>query len=298
MNKSSLTIIMITLNEEYHLAEVIDNVSDIADNIFIVDSLSSDRTVDIALEKGVTIIQRPFTNFGDQWNFAIENCPFDTEWTLKLDPDERLTDELKNDIRNVMNSNNSKSGYEFRRRLWFMGKPIHVYHTILRLWKTGECKFSEVLVNEHPFVNGEIGYLNGLMEHFDSKDLHHWLHKQNKYSSLESNRIFNGDKLAVKPKLLGNRLGRIMFVKNIFYKLPFKYTIQFFHELFVKGAIKNGFNGVRYTRSRIFVRRLIEYKLIESKRNDKLIQLKSKNRLSYDTRVSEETLLTKQNKSL
>ena len=297
MNKASLTVIMITLNEEFHLAEAIDNISDIAQNIFIVDSLSSDRTVEIALEKGVSIIQRPFTNFGDQWNFALENCPFETEWTMKMDPDERLSDKLKAEIRNLTLSSDFNA-FEMNARLWFMGMRLSSKMKILRLWRTGKCKFSNNVLNEHSIIDGKVGFMKGEIEHLDSRDLHHWLEKQNMYTSIESNRIFTGGDLAVEPNLFGNRLERIMFIKSIFYKLPFKYTLQFFHELIFKGAIKNGFNGVRYARSRIFVRRLIEYKLIESKRNGKLIQLKPQNKLSYDNRVSEANLIIKQNKLL
>lgn len=89
-NKLPLTVIMLALNEEYHLSDTIENVKDWAGEIFIVDSCSTDRTVDIALERGVGIIRRPLTNFGHQWNFAFERRPIKTEWSFKLDPDERF----------------------------------------------------------------------------------------------------------------------------------------------------------------------------------------------------------------
>ena len=71
MDKLPITVFMLTLNEEFHLTRIIENIKPWANEIFIVDSLSTDRTIDIALEQDLKIVQRPFTNYGDQWNFAI-----------------------------------------------------------------------------------------------------------------------------------------------------------------------------------------------------------------------------------
>ena len=93
-----LTIVMITLNEAHNLEAVLDNIQGWAEEVFIVDSYSSDETVDIALRRGVHIVQRAFQGFGDQWNFALEHLPISSKWTMKLDPDERLSDELKTEV--------------------------------------------------------------------------------------------------------------------------------------------------------------------------------------------------------
>jgi glycosyltransferase involved in cell wall biosynthesis len=280
MSKVSLTVILLTLNEEFHIADAIDNVSDIAENIFILDSFSSDNTVKIAKEKGCVILQRSFTNFGDQWNFALDNSPFNTKWTIKLDPDERLTEVLKDEIRNVVNSEESMTAYEFRRRLWFMGKPMHVYGRVLRLWRTGTCKFSEVLVNEHPVVEGKVGFLKGVMEHFDSKDLHHWMNKQNNYSTLEAETMFDKRSLAAKPKLLGNSLERRMFIKSILFKIPIKYTLLMLYNLFINGAYKDGLLGWRWSLMRSYVYRMRELKFLEMKTNKQIPDYRSKKTLN------------------
>jgi len=132
---------MVTLNEEYHLPGAIDNVKPWAEEIFIVDSCSTDRTVDISLEHEVKIVQRPFTNFGDQWNFAIERLPIKTAWTIKLDPDERVTADLVEEMSRIVQSENSCEGYWIPRRLWFAGGPLHFSSDVLRLWRTGKCHF-------------------------------------------------------------------------------------------------------------------------------------------------------------
>ena len=118
-----LAIVMITYNEEFHIGDCIDNIRDIADEIFVLDSLSSDKTVEIALSKGATVLQRPFTNFGDQWNFALKAFPIESKYTMKIDPDERLSDELK---KNIIEEINKGEFYSFSlyRRLWFMAEDI------------------------------------------------------------------------------------------------------------------------------------------------------------------------------
>src|SRR5258706_3803598 len=93
-----IAVVMIALNEAHHMDAVLQNIVPWAQQVFLVDSYSSDGTVDIALKYGVHVVQRRFTNFGDQWRFALEQLPIEAPWTMKLDPDERLTDELKNKI--------------------------------------------------------------------------------------------------------------------------------------------------------------------------------------------------------
>lgn len=268
--KIPVSVIMLAFNEEFHLPGAIENVKGWAKEIFIVDSCSTDKTVDIALEHGVHIVQRPFTNFGDQWNFALERLPIKTPWTFKLDPDERLTPELIEEIRELLNGVPSCCGYIMDRRLWFMGKPLHVLAPVLRLWRTGTCRFSDVLVNEHPIVSGPVGKLKGILEHFDSPDLHHWYDKQNRYTTMEAIMRVRGDSLAANPKLFGTKLERRMFFKKLFFRIPFRYQLQLIYELFGRGAWRDGSVGFGWARLRVEVMRLIDLKVKEMQLTGKI----------------------------
>ena len=285
MKKLPLTVIMLTVNEAFNLPGAIENVQDWAEEIFIVDSCSTDQTVDIALENGIGIVQRPFTNFGDQWNFALEKLPIQTPWTFKLDPDERLTPELKDEIRDLIKSEPACCGYEMNRRLWFMGKPLHVLAPVLRLWKTGKCKFSDVLVNEHPLIDGPVGKLENIFEHFDSPDLHHWCEKQNRYSTMEAIMRVRGDAMAVTPKLFGTLLERRMYLKKIFFRIPFRYQLQWLHELIIRGAWRDGFWGLAWIRLRVEVWRMRELKAIEIKTTGRIPEVPKAPCGDYDPRV-------------
>jgi glycosyltransferase involved in cell wall biosynthesis len=284
-----VTVIMLTLNEEFNLPGAIENVKGWAEDIFIVDSLSTDRTVDIALAHSAKVVQRPFTNFGDQWNFALDNLPIGTPWTLKLDPDERLSDELKDSISKVVTEAHKFEAYDMIRRLWFMGKPLHVKQPVLRLWKTGKCRFSDVLVNEHPLIEGKIGRLCGLMEHYDSRDLHHWADKQNRYTTMLAIQKARGDKLSANPRLFGNALERRMFLIRLFFKLPLRYQLQMIHELLGRGAWRDGKLGWDWSRLRVESRRLRELKEREMKITGRIPELPKASHGDYDARVLDST---------
>ena len=281
---------MLTLNEGHNLPGAIENVRDWAEDIFIVDSCSTDRTVDIALENGAGIVQRPFTNFGDQWNFALEKLPIKTPWTFKLDPDERLTPELKNEIRDLMENGPDCCGYEMDRRLWFMGKPLHVLSPVLRLWKTGTCRFSDVIVNEHPLIDGPVGKLKNILEHLDSPDLHHWWDKQNRYTTMEAIMKVRGDALAVKPKLFGSSLERRMFLKKYIFGIPFYVHFKWFYEVFVHGAILDGRTGLTWVRLRIGLSKMLMLKIKEMRMTGRIPELPTAACGDYDPRVLDSEL--------
>lgn len=290
MDKLPITVIMLTLNEEFYLPSVIENVKDWAEEIFIVDSCSTDRTVDIALEHGVKIVQRPFTNFGDQWNFALEKLPIKTSWTFKLDPDERLSDELKDEIRALIAREPVHSGYSMDRRLWFMGKPLHVLAPVLRLWRTGKCRFSDVIVNEHPLVGGSVGKLRGILEHYDSPDLHHWWDKHNRYTTMLAIQKVKGQKLSAKAKFFGTNIERRMFFIKVFFRIPFRYQLQWLHELFIRGAWRDDIRGLTWTRLRVNARRMRELKVKEMQITGRVPEIPKAPRGDFDPRVLNSSL--------
>tara|TARA_B110000008_G_C16974874_1_gene565435 strand:- start:1003 stop:1785 length:783 start_codon:yes stop_codon:yes gene_type:complete len=260
---------MISLNESHNIDEVCRNLKGWAQNIFLVDSFSADDTVKIALKHGVKIIQNEFQGFGNQWNFALENLDIDTPWTMKLDPDERLSDELKINLRNKM-LESSSTAFSVDRRLWFMGKPLPIFQNIVRVWKTGQCKFSNVLVNEYPIINGNISKVRGSLEHFDSPNLEHWLNKQNKYTSLEALISFNNKELSEKPVLFGSSLQRRMWLKKNYYKIPFRYLILFLYYWIFCGLWRAGSVGFMWCRLRTDVMRLVDYKRKEMQLKEKI----------------------------
>ena len=264
MNKTSIAVIMITLNEGHNLPRVLSNLKGWADEIFVLDSYSQDDTVDICLDNNIEVIQKKFKGFGDQWNSALSSFNIKSDWVMKLDPDEVLSEELKKNIIEQI-SQSQFDGFYLKRRLWFMGKPLPVNQRILRIWKKGLCTFSDSLVNEYPSVKGLLGDCKGELKHFDSPNLDHWINKQNKYTTAEARSSYLNLGLADKPNLFGTSLQRRMFIKTAFYKIPFRYQILFLYHYLYLGAFKAGYVGFMWSRLRCDVYRKTEYKLREFK---------------------------------
>jgi len=260
--KPKIAVIMITQNEAHHLPEVFENLTGFADEVFVLDSFSADDTVKIALQNGARVHQRKFDGFGTQWNYAVQELPIQSPWVMKLDPDERLSEELKTSIKSEIEVG-AAEGFMISRRLWFMGKPLPAKQNILRIWKAGTCRFTDVAVNEHPIVDGEVKSLKGNLEHHDSPNLHHWVAKQNQYSSVEAESKFKGEKFAFEPSLTGSKQERRMWFKKHFTKFPFRHLLVFLYCFIILGAWKVGRVGYIWSCLRADIYRMREYKLLE-----------------------------------
>lgn len=257
-----VAVVMISLNEAHNMEAVLENLDGWAQEVFLVDSYSQDRTVDIALSRGVHVVQRAFRGFGDQWNFALRELPITAPWTMKLDPDERLSDALKAGIITAV-SKNEVEGLTMDRRLRFMGRHLPVNQLVFRVWRTGKCRFTDVEVNEYPIVQGRVAHVLGELEHHDSPNLEHWLSKQNKYTTAEALSAFESRALAATPRLFGNGLQRRMWLKRHYQKVPLRYTAMFLYNYLVLGAWRAGWVGYAWSRLRCDVYRMWEYKLRE-----------------------------------
>jgi glycosyltransferase involved in cell wall biosynthesis len=260
MSKLPVSIIMLTLNEQEHLPEVLDNILPWAQGVFILDSLSTDRTVDIALAHGVTVVQCPFTNFADQWNWALDHFDVQTPWTMKLDPDERVSSAFVEELAQLFREGPRHGAYMFQRRLWFMGRPLNQLEWVVRIWRTGQAHFSSVLVNEHPIMTTPVAQLKQPLEHLDTRNLHDWFAKQNLYTTMGAIEQARGMRDADQPRLFGNRLQRQMFLKRLFYRTPFRFALLWLYLGVYKRALLCGRAGLVWVNLRVSVFRWIEMK--------------------------------------
>jgi len=256
-----VAVIMLSLNEGHNMKAVLENIKGWAQEVFLVDSYSEDDTLDIALSYGVHVVQRPFKGFGDQWNFALQNLDVNAPWTMKLDPDERLTEELKSNL--IQHFCSSDLPVSFKRQWWMMGRELSIGDDVLRVWRTGQCVFSDVSVNEHPLVEKSPTHIAGKLEHHDSPNLHHWFSKQNNYSTTEAMSAYKKSSLSVAADVFGSQLERRMWIKKNFYRIPFRYQILFMYFWLWKGLWRSGKVGYISARLWTDVFRFSEYKKIE-----------------------------------
>lgn len=149
-----VSVIILTYNEEIHIKRCLDRISSDVKEVFVIDSFSTDKTVEIAKEyANVTILQNKWVNYAAQFNWALENAPIHSKWVLRLDADEYLTKELKDELENRLPTlEDDVTGIIFNfRRVW-MGQPLRYGMTklkLLRLFQYGKAKSEVRLMDEH-----------------------------------------------------------------------------------------------------------------------------------------------------
>ena len=188
-----ITGLIITLNEEKNIKDVIENIS-FVDEIIILDSFSSDSTLDIAKSfPNVKIYQNKFKNFTDQRNLALDYASHN--WILFLDADERLTDDLRNEIVDTVKQKETAEAYFFYRKFMFKGKPLHFsgWQTDknIRLFKKDAARYSkERLVHEILRVNGRTKTLKSKLLHYSYISYDSYKLKMLSYAKLKAEELY------------------------------------------------------------------------------------------------------------
>lgn len=185
---SDITVIILTKNEEKNIEASIKSAKQIANRVIVVDSGSTDRTIELAEMLGAETCFHEWTGHAAQFNWALDNCEIKTNWVFRLDADERISEELAAEIIKKT-QDSSVDGYEMRWRVYFMDKWIKHGGThkpyFLRLFRYGKGRVEEKLMDEHIIVDGTVDKLKGDLIHYDYKGLDAWLNKHIWYSNLE-----------------------------------------------------------------------------------------------------------------
>lgn len=213
---------MPTYNEEAYVEAALRSVV-FADEIIVIDSFSTDKTLEIAQRFASKTLQRAFDNFSNQKNFALEHASCD--WILFLDADERITHPLQIEIVEAI-KNGKHAGYKLHFPHFFMNRFLyHHSSNVLRLVKREGTKYIG-LVHEKLQVNGSIGKLKNPVLHFTYKGLEHYIQKRESYA------WFQAEQLQKKRK------------KTTLFLLFTKPTFRFFSSYLLKGGFKDGLPGL------------------------------------------------------
>jgi len=248
--KQDITIIILTFNEELHIRRAIESASRIANDVIVVDSYSTDQTINIALELNARVLQHPFVNQAQQFQWAMDNGGITTGWTMRLDADEYLTDELIHEIEGrLSNLNQEISGIVLKRQVHFMGQWIRHggYYPIylLRIWRTGHAVIEQRWMDEHILLTrGTFITFNHVFVNDNINYLAWWTAKHNDYATREAVDIlsrkysFQDGDLSTGTKGNANQTTTKRWYKNNLYlRLPlflraflyfqFRYWIKF-----------------------------------------------------------------------
>jgi len=193
--KAPVSVLILTRNEEANLGECLASVRWAA-QAFVVDSLSTDRTAEIAHQLGAQVYPHAFEGYANQREWALENLPFTHDWILMLDADERVPPPLAEEITRVVRSQDeTAAGFYLARRFFFEGRWLKhggLYPTwLLRLFRRGRARVEQRAVNEHVVVDGATGYLTQPFDHVDHRPLSDWISKQSRYAELEAEDYFS-----------------------------------------------------------------------------------------------------------
>ena len=259
-----VAVVLITLNEAHHMEEVMENLSGFASEVYVLDSFSTDETVAIARRYGAHVVQREFTDFADQWNYALSKLPIRAPWTMKMDPDERLSGTLKESLRAAFEADKADA-MTVDIQLAFLGKLLPVRICMLRVWRTGTCRF-DGKINEHAVTEADPVHVRGVVEHWDSPDLAHWFAKQNRYSTAEAKRAIASP--SVRTPSEKQRPLRA-FLKRNWSRIPFRYFLLHVYHLWKVQPWRSGRTGLIWARLRTDVYRWQEFKAYEMRQRER-----------------------------
>lgn len=309
--KVPVSVLIPALNEELNLPACLESVAR-ADEVFVVDSQSSDRSVEISQEYGANVVQ---FNFNGRWpkkkNWSLENLPFRNEWVLIVDCDERITPELWDEIETNIKDDNY-NGYYLNRKVFFLGKWIRYGGKYpdwnLRLFRHQVGRYENLNtedipntgdneVHEHVILQGNVGYLKEDMLHIDFRDIYHWLQRHNRYSNWEARVYYNlltrqDDSGTIGANLFGDAVQRKRFLKKIWIRLPFKPLLRFVLFYFIRLGFLDGHAGYTYARLLSQYEYQIGVKLYELRQFGGQLNVNT-NDLNDDSKTSSEPIQVK-----
>jgi glycosyltransferase involved in cell wall biosynthesis len=287
LDRAPLSVLVPVKNEAANLRDCLASVS-FAEQIVVVDSASTDGTQAVAEAAGVQVVRFVWNRkFPRKKNWALENVPWQHDWVLIIDADERVTLELEREIRQAIRRTDV-DGFYLNRRFWFFGGWINhcgyfpSWNLRLfrhRLGRYERVEIDETLacgdneVHEHVLLNGRTEYLFAPMEHYAFPDIGTFIEKHNRYSTWEAAaseklRLQTGG-TTMRARVFGTALERKRWLKRIAMKIPFRPTLRFLYHYIWRQGFRDGYRGWVLCRLLAWYERMIVLKERELKRRRK-----------------------------
>lgn len=220
-----ITAIILTKNEELHIQRCIENLNRVCSRIYVIDSFSTDRTCEIAAECGAVVLQNKYVNQAQQFQWALDNCPVDTAWVMRMDADEYLTDELIDEISiKLPNLSYDVTGVNLIRNVRFLGRTLRYGNlkpiSIMRLWRVGSAYMEQRWMDERIVLKyGAAVTFNKRFIDENLNGLTAWTQKHNDYSNreivTELDRLYGLFESGSDDSLVSRNKQ-----KSLYYKLP------------------------------------------------------------------------------
>ncbi len=283
-----VSVVLLTYNEEVNLRACLDSVATLAGEIFVVDSGSMDRTLDIARQYGAKVFVHGFEGHTRQWNWALRNLPFSNEWALCIDADQRLTPELIGELIHLFDHERKLppddiDGYYINRRQIFLGRwikhggyyPKHLLKLVRH--RNAWCDENELLDSRF-YVKNKTGMLrHDLIEDNQKEhDIGFWTAKHNRYAELqareETSRRNGTAQWQTAPAFFGSPDQRSLWLRGLWYRYmplyirPFTY---YFYRYILRLGFLDGKEGfVFHFLQALWFRLLVDIKIQELRKHD------------------------------
>lgn len=235
---NDITAIILTKNEEVNIARCINSITGLADRIVVVDSGSTDNTIEIAKGLGAEIYKhKPFEHYAKQFNWALDNVDVKTKWVYRIDADEVVTPELKKEIIEECNKHHDDSvnGLVMKFKVYFMGRflthgGIYPFYN-LTIFKYGYGRYEDRAMGEHVVLaEGQTIDLKNDCLHYDFKDLTAWINKHNWYATREvADYMATIENKQIDTSLYHEAEKTKKLRDGLYYKLPKFWRARFYY---------------------------------------------------------------------
>ncbi len=259
--RASIAVIILTFNEALHLPRALEHIVGFAQEIFVVDSFSTDGTVDVARVHGAYVLQHTFQNHAKQFEWALENAPITAEWVMRLDADEVVEADLAAEIvAKLAKLPSDVTGVNLNRKTVFQGRFIR--HggryplTLLRIWRRGKAHIEDRWMDEHMYLaeGRSVTFHGGFADH-NLRDLTFFIDKHNWYASREALDVLNKRLHLFEPScaLTAESTARQaklkrFFKESVYNRIPFEFSAlaYFLYRYIIQLGFLDGREGFVY----------------------------------------------------
>ena len=278
-DKVPISILIPIRNEASNLPRCFQSIT-WADEVFVVDSKSTDGSIQISEDHGARVVQFAFNGtWPKKKNWALENLPFKHPWVFILDADEELTPDAEQEFRAIVSqAEPAIVGYWINRRFHFMGKWLrHAYYPNwnLRLFLHRLGRYEQLTsvetasgdneVHEHVVVNGATGHLKTEMNHYAFPNIGVFVEKHNRYSNWEARVALDRFLHTSDASLQSKQVGLLRRLKALSHKLPFRPTLRFLYVYLYQKGFLDGIEGYYFARLHAMYEFLCVAKTVELK---------------------------------
>ena len=279
-----LSTIILTYNEAANLPRCLASLAELHCPVFIVDSGSTDRTLDISLKHGCACYSHPFESHSKQWQWSLAFLPIKTSWVLCLDADQSLSADLLTDIKAALSAvDDATVGFYIRRQQVFRGSLIchggYGNKYLLKLFRKDAARLAMTdKVDHHFYVDGPTNKLHGVLieDNFKEHSISFWIEKHNRYAQLLAEEECDAESNPsnpIRPSITGNPDQRTLWLKDKWRRLPLfiRPAIYFAYRYLWLGGFLDGRNGfVFHFLQGFWFRLLVDINIDELRHTDKL----------------------------